>query len=708
MPFSLKAPFKPTGDQPHAIAALSGGLEKGLRFQTLLGVTGSGKTFTFASVIQNLQRPTLVISHNKTLAAQLYEEFKAFFPDNAVHYFVSYYDYYQPEAYIPQTDTYIDKDVKINQELDRLRHAATQAILTRNDAIVVASVSCIYNIGSPAEYQELALELAHGQKMTQKQLFEFLVDLQYERNDIDLVPGTFRKRGERVEIAPSTGTEVIVITFGSNKIEKIYRRAGLGLEDPERIIAKAVVFPAKFWVAPSDKIPLALSNIEAELAQRLAELKKQGKQLEAQRLKQRTENDLAMIRETGYCHGIENYSSHFEFRKPGEPPFTLLDYMSAAYGTPQKDTDRTQNNAEFPQKSALAPPLGGVNPRESADSWLTIIDESHMTVPQIRGMVRGDNARKQILIDFGFRLPSARDNRPLDFNEFLQKTGQIVFASATPSPYELNVSKTLTAKRPSASLRTLRTSKGYSLYANTVEQLIRPTGLFDPAIEIRNTKDQLPYLIKQIEKRVAKKQRVLVTTLTKRLAEELTDWLSGKGIKVEYLHAEVKTLERPEVLHRLRAGEIDVVVGINLLREGLDLPEVSLVAILDADKEGFLRNATTLIQTMGRAARHKEGRAILFADIMTQSMKTAISETNRRRTIQEDWNKKHGITPESIAKPIRASSLIGSHKEDEFIPGKVTPEVLKQLRREMEEHVKRLEFEEAARVRDLIKKLTNK
>ncbi|OHA48816.1 MAG: excinuclease ABC subunit B [Candidatus Terrybacteria bacterium RIFCSPHIGHO2_01_FULL_48_17] len=669
MPFQLKAPFAPTGDQPLAIGALSRGLEQDLRFQTLLGVTGSGKTFTFANVIQNLQRPTLVISHNKTLAAQLYEEFKAFFPDNAVHYFVSYYDYYQPEAYIPQTDTYIDKDVKINQELDRLRHAATQAILTRDDVIVVASVSCIYNIGSPEEYKELALELTPGQTMTQKRLFELLVDLQYERNDIDLVPGTFRKRGERVEIAPSTGMEVIVVEFGRNKISRLLRRSGLGLEDPERTAAKALMFPAKFWVAPSDKIPLALANIEAELAERLAELKKHGKVLEAQRLKQRTENDLAMIQEAGYCHGIENYSSHFEFRKPGEPPFTLLDYMSAAY------TKR------------------GTGVRGQGTEWLTIIDESHMTVPQLRGMVRGDNARKQILIDFGFRLPSARDNRPLDFNEFLQKTGQIIFASATPNVFEINISKRVQSSEN-------RVQGGF------VEQLIRPTGLLDPTIEIRDTKDQLPYLVKAIEERVAKKQRVLVTTLTKRLAEELTDWLKGKDIKVEYLHAEVKTLERPEVLHRLRAGETDVVVGINLLREGLDLPEVSLVAILDADKEGFLRNATTLIQTMGRAARHEEGRVILFADIRTQSMKTAISETKRRRKIQEEWNKKHGITPRTIAKPLRESTLIGSHREDEFVPEKVTPEILKQFKKEMEEHVKKLEFEEAARIRDLIKRLT--
>ena len=652
MPFSLKAPFKPTGDQPQAIAALSRGLEKNKWFQTLLGVTGSGKTFTFANVIARTQRPTLIISHNKTLAAQLYEELKSFFPDNAVHYFVSYYDYYQPEAYIPQSDTYIDKDVKINQELDRLRHAATQAIMSREDVIGVASVSCIYNIGSPEEYKNLALTITPRQKITQRELFELLVGLQYERNDIDLTPGTFRKRGERIEVAPSTGTEVLIIELAHNKVDRILRRAGLGLEDPEHIIPKAIIFPAKFWVAPSEKIPLALKNIEAELIERLQELKTKGKQLEAQRLKQRTGFDLAMIRETGYCHSIENYSRHFEFRKPGDPPFTLLDYFSTVYGK---------------------------------NKWLTVIDESHMTVPQLRGMVRGDNARKDILIQYGFRLPSARDNRPLDFDEFLQKTGQIIFSSATPSFYEQKVS------------------------APFVEQLIRPTGLLDPTIEIHTIKDQLPYLVQEIERRVAKKQRVLVTTLTKRLAEELTDWLQDKGINVEYLHSEVKTLERPEVLHRLRAGEIDVVVGINLLREGLDLPEVSLVAILDADKEGFLRNATTLIQTMGRAARHKEGRVILFADSMTQSMKTAIGETNRRKKIQEDWNTQHHIVPQTIAKELRPSTLIDRHTEEELLPpGKASPEIILQLKKEMQEHVKRLEFEEAARIRDLIKRLGQK
>ncbi|OHA52586.1 MAG: excinuclease ABC subunit B [Candidatus Terrybacteria bacterium RIFCSPLOWO2_01_FULL_58_14] len=679
MPFRLDAPFSPTGDQPQAIEALVKGLEAGLRFQTLLGVTGSGKTFALANVIARQQQPTLVFSHNKTLAAQLYEELKRFFPDNAVHYFVSYYDYYQPEAYIPQSDTYIEKDVKINEELDRLRHATTQAVLSRNDVIVVASVSAIYNIGSPDNYARLSLALAPGQKISRRALLSHLTDLQYTRNDVEQLQGTFRVRGGDIEIVSPSGDAIFRVSLGHDRVEAITQR-GAGLEDPERTVLQARLFPAKFWLTTRDVIPLAMANIEAELAGRLSELKRGKHLLEAQRLQQRTREDLAMMRETGYCHGIENYSRHLEFRDPDSPPFTLIDYFRKAYGEKQ---------------------------------WLAFIDESHQTLPQVRGMVLGDRARKDVLVAYGFRLPSARDNRPLTFAEVLERTGQIVFSSATPGSYEHRVSRRVTHdSRPTTNNTSGDTRRRSSVVGRKsetapgfVEQLIRPTGLLDPTIEVRPSKGQLPHILAEIRKRTAKGQRTLVTTLTKRLAEELASWLADQGIRVEYLHADVKTLERPEILHRLRAGEVDVVVGINLLREGLDLPEVSLVAILDADQEGFLRNETTLIQVMGRAARHADGHVILFADVVTRSMRAAIQETNRRRDIQKQWNRAHGVTPRSIIKSVERSTLIGPHPEEAVSAGATTnPRLLGELRREMQEAVKRLDFERAAKIRDAIEK----
>lgn len=667
--FTLKAPFSPAGDQPKAIAQLTEGIIRGLDHQVLVGVTGSGKTFTVANVIQNTSLPTLVISHNKTLAAQLYQELKAFFPDNAVHYFVSYYDYYQPEAYIPQSDTYIEKDAKINEELDRMRHAATQAIFSRNDVIVVASVSCIYNIGSPEEYKNLALILAKGQVLAQRELLDHLVDLQYVRNDIDTLPGSFRVRGDRIEITPSTGSEVLAVEFAKKSVRSLSRRSGLGIADPEQPIEKAVVFPAKFWVAPRDKVNLALANIEAELATRLATLHGKGKLLEAERLLQRTRNDLAAMRETGYCHGIENYSRHLEFRNPGDPPFSLLDHLSAAYDSGRNGKHR---------------------------GWLTVIDESHMTIPQLHGMFHGDKSRKETLVDYGFRLPSALDNRPLRFSEFSERVGALIYMSATPGIYELQKAKVAARaiERPP--------------HGGAVEQIVRPTGLLDPTIEIRETKNQVPYLIRRIQERKAKSQRVLVLTLTKRLAEDLASYLGEQGISAHYLHSEIKTLERPGRIAELRAGAVDVIVGINLLREGIDIPELGLVAILDADKEGFLRNDTSLIQMMGRASRHVEGHVILFADHVTQSMQRAIEETERRRTIQRAFNTERGITPKSIEKPLERPRLIEAIPEEaENLPlGKTDPELIKTLKRQMREFAKNLEFEKAAKTRDLLRKLT--
>jgi len=587
-----------------------------------LGVTGSGKTFTMAEVIEKTQRPTLIISHNKTLAAQLYQEFKEFFPDNAVHYFVSYYDYYQPEAYIPQTDTYIEKDAKINEEIDRMRHAATQDLLTRQDVIIVASVSCIYNIGSPEAYQEVSLELKQGQEIKRRDLFLYLSSLQYQRNDFDFKPGAFRVRGNIIEVHLVTGQKTLKIELDGDKV----------------VSPGCKIFPAHFWVTPQDKLNIALENIKLELQEQSKVLKKSGKLLEAQRLTQRTNYDLEMLRETGYCHGVENYSGHLEFRKPGQAPYTLLEY--------------------YPK------------------DLLIFVDESHMTLPQLRAMAVQDRARKETLINYGFRLPSAVDNRPLTFQEFEKRAPQIIYVSATPSSYE--------RQNP------------------IIEQLIRPTGLLEPSIEIRPTKNQIKDLIQEIKKRVEKKQRVLVLTLTKRLAEAVSDYLKEQGIKTQWLHSEIKTLERPQVLKDFREGKYDVLVGINLLREGLDLPEVTLVAILDADKEGFLRNETTLIQTMGRAARHKDGHIIMYADKKTYSMKSAIKEVMRRRKIQKDYNKKYGVTPRPIRKEIRDWPFISKSKEviSEF--GVIND--IKLLKKEMKTAAGNLDFERAAQLRDWIKK----
>jgi len=652
--FQLKSPFKPTGDQPQAIEKLVKNLKAGVRHQVLLGVTGSGKTFVMSNVIERIQRPVLVITHNKTLGAQLYQEFKEFFPENAVHYFVSYYDYYQPEAYIPQTDTYIEKDAKINEEIDRLRHAATQDLLTRNDIIIVASVSCIYNIGSPEAYQEVSLEIKPNQKVKRKDFISHLTSLQYQRNDIDFKPGTFRVRGDVVEIFAVTGREIIKIEFNSDKIEKITKQKSEGLDSEIRNLR---LFPAHFWVTPQEKLGIAIENIKLELEERLKELKnptvrtQQKKLLEAQRLEQKTNYDLEMLRETGYCHGVENYSRHLEFREPGQAPYALVNY--------------------FPK------------------DFLIFIDESHITLSQLHAMANQDRARKETLIEYGFRLPSAIDNRPLTFKEFEERVNQAIYVSATPAEEEKK-----------------KAGKKY-----IIEQLIRPTGLLEPSIEIRTTKNQVRDLIREIKKRVAKKQRTLVLTLTKRLAEALSDYLSEEGITSQWLHSEVKTLERPQILKDLRKGKYDVLVGINLLREGLDLPEVALVAILDADKEGFLRSETTLIQTMGRAARHLEGHVILYADKITSSMKKAIDETLRRRKIQENYNKKRGITPRSIIKEIRDWPFTPKAKEisSEFWTPPTHHPIWdkKLLEREMKEAAKNLDFERAAEIRDLIKKFKN-
>jgi len=653
--FKLKAPFKPTGDQIEAIEKLVRNLKTGVRNQILLGVTGCGKTFDICNVIQKIQKPTLVITFNKLLAAQLYQEFKEFFPENAVHYFVSYYDYYQPEAYIPQTDTYIEKDAKINEEIDRLRHAAVQDLLTREDVIIVASVSCIYNIGSPEDYQQVSLEIKPGEKIKRKDLISHLTNLQYQRNDIDFKPGTFRVRGNIIEIYAVTGREIIRIEFEGDEIDNIsqitpestqipleYSRK---IRDYSKDIREIRLFPAHFWVTPQKKLNIAIENIKLELEEQLNKLKKQKKLLEAQRLEQRTNYDLEMLKETGFCHGIENYSRHLEFRKPGEAPFTLLDY-SATHG-----------------------------------DFIVIIDESHMTLSQIHAMANQDRTRKETLIEYGFRLPSAIDNRPLTFKEFEERVNHVIYVSATPAEEERE-----------------KTEKKY-----VVEQLIKPTGLLEPSIEIRPTKNQIKNLIEEIKKRVTKKQRTLVLTLTKRLAEALSDYLSEVGITSQWLHSEVKTLERPQILKDLREGKYDVLVGINLLREGLDLPEVALIAILDADKEGFLRSETTLIQMMGRAARHLEGHIILYADKITKSMKAAINEVERRRKIQMEYNKKHGIIPRPIIKPIREWPFLKREKEilSEFWMIKDT----ELLEKEMKEAAKNLDFERAAQIRDLIKKI---
>lgn len=588
--FRLVTPFQPTGDQPQAIEKLVEGLRRGYRHQTLLGATGTGKTFTMANVIAAVQRPTLVLAPNKTLAAQLYAEFREFFPHNAVEYFVSYYDYYQPEAYVPQTDTYIEKETEINDEIDRLRLAATRAVRTRRDVIIVASVSCIYGIGSPEEWDKSILALRRGQTVRRDKILRHLVDLQYDRNDVTLVRGTFRARGDVIEVFPAYEEFAVRIELFGDEVDRIVEFDPL---TGEILATREVmeIFPAKHWVTSGERLEVAIRSIEAELEERLAELRAQGKLLEAQRLEQRTRYDIEMLREVGYCSGIENYSRHLSGRKPGEPPWTLLDY--------------------FP------------------DDYLMFIDESHLAIPQVRGMYHGDRSRKDVLVEYGFRLPSARDNRPLTFEEFLDRINQVIYVSATPGPWELQVSEQI------------------------VEQIIRPTGLLDPEISVRPTRGQIDDLLHEIRQRVARGERALVTTLTKKMAEDLADYLKEVGIRTHYLHSEIDTIERVEILRDLRLGVYDVVVGINLLREGLDLPEVSLVAILDADKEGYLRSESALIQMIGRAARHVNGLVIMYADTVTDSMRRAIEETYRRRKIQMEYNERHGIQPRSIVKQVR-------------------------------------------------------
>ena len=605
MLFKLKSPYKSTGDQPQAIEKLVKGLQKDYSKQTLLGVTGSGKTFTMANVIEKMQKPTLVISHNKTLAAQLAAEFKDFFPDNAVHYFVSYYDYYQPEAYIPQTDTYIEKETAINEEIDRLRNAATASLLSRQDVIVVASVSCIYGLGNPQDYLDASFELTVGKNLKLRAVLKNLINLQYERSTADIHRGSFRTKGDTLEIYPSYEETVWRVQFFGDTIENIANIHPLtGKENKKTPTLR--IFPAKHFVAPEQKTAPAIHSIEEALEQHLKNLKKEKRILEAERISRRTRFDIEMIKETGYCQGIENYSRHFDGRNAGEPPFTLIDYFIKSAGEKK---------------------------------FLTIIDESHITVPQIGGMYEGDRSRKQTLIEYGFRLPSALDNRPLKFGEFTDKIGQMIFASATPAQYEIKNSQAV------------------------IEQLVRPTGLLDPRIDIRKTADQIDDVLNEVNLRVKKHERILITTLTKRLAEDLSKYLENAGIKVTYLHSDIETFERLEILRSLRKGIYDVVVGINLLREGLDLPEVSLVIILDADKEGFLRSVSSLIQTMGRAARHAQGQVIMYADNLTRSMKEAIAETDRRRLVQEIYNKKHNIKPKTIHKAIREDTWIPVKKE---------------------------------------------
>jgi len=647
--FQLVSDFQMTGDQPQAVSKLVDGLAQGYKKQTLLGVTGSGKTFTMANVIAKVQRPTLVICHNKTLAAQLYAEFKEFFPQNAVEYFVSYYDYYQPEAYVPQQDLYIEKDADINEEIDKLRHAATQALFSRRDTLIVASVSCIYGLGDPEEYKSFVLNLEKGRAQNRQQVLHQLVDMQYERNDIDFSRGKFRIRGDTLEIQPAYEELALRIEFFGDEVERIVKLDPLTGEVLTEL--KSVdIYPAKHFVTSQEKLLKAIASIEQELKEQVAKLNGEGKILEAARLEQRTNYDLEMLRQAGYCNGVENYSRHLAGRPAGSSPFTLLDY--------------------FPK------------------DYLLFIDESHMTLPQIRGMFNGDRSRKQTLVDFGFRLPSALDNRPLNYDEFDARVNQVVYVSATPSEYE------------------------YSHSRQVAEQLVRPTGLLEPTIEIKITKGQIDDLLDEIKQRVDRKERCLVTTLTKRMAEEMADYLVEYGIKTHYLHSEVETLERVEILRDLRMGVYDVVVGINLLREGLDLPEVSLVAILDADKEGFLRSTGALIQTMGRAARHVQGKVIMYADTVTQSMQAAIDEINRRRQIQEDYNRAHGITPQGIQKAIRdITERVGAVAETKAtyttVPAtrEAAAKLIKDLESQMRLAAKNLEFEKAALLRDRIYEL---
>jgi excinuclease ABC subunit B len=642
--FKITSDFRPTGDQPAAIEQLVSGLQRGDRSQTLLGVTGSGKTFTMANVVEQYQRPTLVLAPNRTLAAQLCSEFKEFFPENAVEYFVSYYDYYQPEAYIPRTDTYIAKDADINDEIDKLRHAATRALFERRDVLIVASVSCIYGLGEPEEYQSFVVNIRKGERFDRSRIMRRLVDMQYERNDMNLVRGKFRMRGDSITIQPSYEELAVRIDFFGDEVERIVEIDPLTGE----LLAErdgVDIYPAKHFVTSHDKLGAAIDDIQIELNERLQELRAQGKILEAARLEERTNYDIETLREAGYCSGIENYSRHLARRAPGSTPWTLLDY--------------------FP------------------DDFLMFIDESHIAVPQVRGMYHGDASRKQTLVEFGFRLPSAMDNRPLNFEEFERHLNQVVFVSATPGPHELSVS------------------------SQVVEQVIRPTGLLDPVIEVKPTRGQIDDLLDEVKQRVALGQRALVTTLTKRMAEDLADYLQEMGVRTHYLHSEIDTLERVEILRDLRLGVYDVVVGINLLREGLDLPEVSLVCILDADKEGYLRSGGSLVQTVGRAARHVEGRVIMYADQVTDSMRFAISETERRRAIQRSYNEEHGISPEGITKAIRdITDQIKKVAEEKAeynvrtLPKDEMARLVKDLEAQMKTAAKSLEFEKAALLRD--------
>lgn len=650
--FELKSKYSPQGDQPEAIAKLTAGINDGQREQTLLGVTGSGKTFTMANIIQNVQKPTLILSHNKTLAAQLYGEFKNFFPNNAVHYFVSYFDYYQPEAYIARSDTYIEKDSQINEEIDRLRHAATDALLTRKDVIIVASVSCIYGIGSVEDYEGLSITVVSGQRKVRDKFMRQLTDIQYQRNDIDFHRSTFRVRGDVVDVFPASEETAYRIEFFGDEVDRITNVDPLTGEILSTL-DQIQIFPGSHYVTPYDKLKVALGKIQQELDDRVSVFEGQNKLLEAQRLKQRTKFDLEMLEETGFVKGIENYSRYLTNRNPGDQPATLLDY--------------------YP------------------DDFLMMIDESHMTVPQVRGMYNGDRARKEVLVEHGFRLPSALDNRPLNFSEFEHHINQVVYVSATPSSYELERSP------------------------EPVQQIIRPTGLIDPPIEIRPIDGQIDDLIAEIKDTIAKKQRVLVTTLTKRMSEDLTEYLQDLDIKVAYLHSDVDTLDRTDILRDLRLGVYDVVVGINLLREGLDLPEVSLVAILDADKEGFLRSEQALIQTVGRAARHVEGRVIMYANNVTGSMQRTLDETDRRREIQKAYNKEHGITPQGIAKAIEKgmrADMPDDSKSPKLnlkkIPKEEYKHLIKDLSAQMDLAAANLQFEKAADLRDTIAEIESK